>query len=151
VDEQSDNEASVKKTPRRGRVSQAGQTEIPQSQAATIPLSEFQSHAQEILSRRFADILESMAQKSVEGSLPHTKYLFEICGVNEELQRLAQNEGEPSLAELLLAEVRRHRELEAGSPAEPASEETGGRADNPRAALADNTKTRDENCGANAK
>lgn len=111
-------ETPVKKASRRK--SSAGQAATTENSTVTIPISEFQNHAKEILTRRFVDIMETMAQKSAEGSMPHTKYLFEIGGVKEELQRLAENEGEPSLAEMLMAEVRRHREAEISSPAEPA-------------------------------
>jgi hypothetical protein len=64
--------------------------------------------------------MKTTAEKSAKGSLPHTKYLFEIGGVKEEIQRQGQSNGEPSLAEILLAEVRRQSEPEASSLVGPA-------------------------------
>ena len=70
-----------------------------------------------MLREKFADIMGAMAQKSIEGSLSHTKYLFEIGGVREELLREIENNGEPTLADLLLEEVRRRRDLDAANSA----------------------------------
>ena len=107
------NKISARK--RRGAAGQAANSETA---IESIPVTDFQSHTRELLTRRFANIMEVMAQKSAEGSISHTKYLFEIGGVREELQRQAQSDGEPTLAELLLAEVRRHRHEETSSAAE---------------------------------
>ena len=85
-----------------------------------IPVTDFQSYAKEVVSRQFANIMKAMAEKSAKGSLAHTKYLFEIAGVKEEIQRQGQSNGEPSLAEILLAEVRRQSEPEASSLVGPA-------------------------------
>ena len=110
-------ETLMKKTPARKRRDAAGHAATSETATETMPVTDFQSHTRELLTGRFANIMEAMAQKSVEGSLAHTKYLFEIGGVREELQRQAQNDGEPTLAELLLAEVRRHRDEDTSSVA----------------------------------
>jgi hypothetical protein len=104
-------DSTNKTRPRNKRVSPVGtrkSTILTKGKSVT----DFLSHTKELLIEKFADIMETIAQKSIEGSLSHTKYLFEIGGVREELLRQVQNNGEPSLAELLLAEVKGHRDAE---------------------------------------
>jgi len=79
--------------------------------AEEIPAEHYQSHAKKVVSGNFANILDRMAKKSVEGSLSHTKYLFEIGGVKEDIERLGQ-EAEPSLADLLHEEIQKQRAAE---------------------------------------
>ena len=79
--------------------------------AGHIPAEQYQSLAKQVVSTNFLDILEMMAKKSVEGSLPHAKYLFQIAGVKEDIERFGQ-EAEPSLADLLIEEVRKQRAAE---------------------------------------
>jgi hypothetical protein len=83
------------------------------------PVTDFITRTKDVLRDRFANILDAIAEKSVEGSLPHAKYLFELAGLREEFVRQVQGDGEPTLAEVLLAEVTRHRE-----EATPATEGT---------------------------
>ena len=85
-------------------------TTQPEVAAESEPEDDFLSHTQRILTENFASIVETLVQKSVAGSLPHTKYLFEIGGVKEGLRNQIQNNdnGEPSLAELVLAVVKKH-------------------------------------------
>jgi hypothetical protein len=71
--------------------------------------TDFLTHLRTIITEKFANIIEAIAQKSAEGSLPHTKYLFDIGGVKEGLRNQVQNNGEPSIAELLLGEVNKHQ------------------------------------------
>ena len=71
--------------------------------------TDFLTHLRRIITEKFASIIETIAQKSAEGSLPHTKYLFDIGGVKEGLRNEVQNNGEPSIAELLLGEVNKHK------------------------------------------
>jgi hypothetical protein len=106
-------EALIKETPVRKRRSSAELVASSEAAPETIPISDFQSHTQEIIASRFAEIIAAMAQKSAEGSLSHTKYLFDIGGVKDELQQQGQDNDEPTLAELLLAEVRRHQTEQA--------------------------------------
>ncbi len=89
------------------------------------PVVDYKHHAKAVVLGKFADILEAMAEKSIQGSLPHIKYLFEIGGVEEEFQRRGDGSGEPSLADLLLAEVRRQRMAECAVP-EAAGNGNGG-------------------------
>ena len=73
-----------------------------------IPAEQYQRYAVKVISTNFVHILDKMAKKSVEGSLPHTKYLFEIGGLKEIIERLGQ-EAEPSLADLLEKEIQKQR------------------------------------------
>ena len=111
-------ETPLKKAPARKRPGVAHPTTNSQGAAESGAVTDFQGHTKELLAVKFANIMATMAQKSVEGSLSHTKYLFEISGVREELQRQVQNNGEPTLAELLMAEVKRHRDEAALTKAE---------------------------------
>ncbi len=93
----------------------------------------YRRHAKGVIAENFVTIMTTMAEKSNEGSLSHTKYLFEIGGVKEDIQRQGQGKPEPSLAELLLAEVKKRqgaRLLTAGeTPPDAGSdkdEEIGG-------------------------
>lgn len=147
VDKKSGKETPVK-TPRRIRRSSAEQAPNSESVTETIPVTDFQSHTRELLTGRFANIMEAMAQKSAEGSLSHTKYLFEIGGVRGELQRQAQNDGEPTLAELLLAEVRRHRDEETSSAAAGNTIEADGKSE---VEPTGDSLERGWNCGAKAE
>jgi hypothetical protein len=126
VEEKIDKEAPAKKTTlsRRKSKIRSAPSKVP---TESRPVTDFLSHTKGLLTEQFASILETIVDKSLEGSLPHTKYLFEIGGVKEELQRQVQNNGEPTLAELLLAEVKRHRDAATSSqtcsdPAQPSSE-----------------------------
>jgi len=111
-------EISTNETPSRKRCrSKLGAAQSALA-ADSRPVTDFLSLTKKILTERFASIIEALAQKSSEGSLPHTKYLFDIGGLREELLRQVKNDGEPSVAELLLAEVKRHRDLETAATVE---------------------------------
>lgn len=141
-------ETLMKKTPARKRRGMARHAANSETVTVTISVTDFQSHTKELLTGRFANIMETMAQKAAEGSLAHTKYLFEIGGVREELQRQAQNDGEPTLAELLLAEVRRHRGEETSSAEAMHTIEAGDKSEvEPTGDLLE----RGGNCGAKAE
>ena len=102
------NEIPAKQAPMRKRRSSTEPIAQSEATVKSKRVTDFQSHAREVVTEKFADIMEAMAQESIQGSLPHTKYLFEIGGIKEELQRQVENNGEPTLADLLLEEVRRH-------------------------------------------
>jgi len=101
----------------------------------------YKRHTTKLLSEEFPDIMQTLANKSKEGSLSHTKYLFEIGRVKEDIERQGQG-SEPSLAELLLAEVRR-RQAEVPS-VESAVKASG----DPRAEIARSRDERGGDCGA---
>jgi hypothetical protein len=72
----------------------------------------FKRHTRKLMSDNFARIMNSLAEKAINGSVAHVKYLFEIGGVREELEREGDGKAEPSLAEVMLGEMRRQREEE---------------------------------------
>ena len=71
----------------------------------------YKRHVKRLLSEAFPEIVLKMATESINGSLSHTKYLFQIGGVMEEIQRQEENKNEPNFVDLLLAEVKRRHEL----------------------------------------
>jgi hypothetical protein len=77
------------------------------------PVRNYQRHTKTLIAQGFSEIMEAMAQRSIEGSLAHTKFLFEIGGVKEDIERKSKDKREPSLATLLLAEVRRRNKAQA--------------------------------------
>jgi hypothetical protein len=87
------------------------------------PVHNYKRHTKKLIAKQFSGIMESMAVKSKEGSLAHAKFLFEIGGVKEDLERQGRGKAEPSLADLLLAEVRRQHA--ANGPAVKGLLETG--------------------------
>ena len=46
-----------------------------------------------MISGRFSKIMVKMAEASEKGSLPHTKYLFDIGGVKEDIQPSRPEQG----------------------------------------------------------
>jgi hypothetical protein len=84
------------------------------------PVRNYRRHTKKLISESFSDIMKNMAKDSIAGSLAHTKYLFDIGGVKEDIQRKAGGKGEPSLAELLLAEVRKQGSKELSRNADEA-------------------------------
>jgi hypothetical protein len=137
-----DRRVAAKKTAAAGKVVKAGRAkrQAATTQAAPIvdshldskstvdepeekPVRNYKTHTKKLIAKQFSGIMESMAVKSKEGSLAHTKFLFEIGGVKEDLERQGRGKAEPSLADLLLAEVRRqHAENGPGNKGLP---ETG--------------------------
>jgi hypothetical protein len=69
----------------------------------------FRSYAKRRVSEDFPKIVDAMSKKSIEGSLAHTKYLFEIGGVKEEIESQTGDKHEPSLSELLIGEIKRRQ------------------------------------------
>ena len=102
----------------------------------------YKRHTTKLLSEEFPDIMQTLANKSKEGSLSHTKYLFEIGGVKEDIERQGQA-GEPSLAELLLEEVRKRQRAEDPSAGSDKPRDESG-------AGTDDSEEGGEDCGAKA-
>lgn len=142
------NEIPAKQAPTRERHSSTRGLAQPELTAQSKPVADFQSLTKDVLTENFADIMETMAQKSIAGSLSHTKYLFEIGGVKEELQRRIQNSGEPTLAELLLGEVARYRDMQPPMAPEDTTEtvKTCGEFE-----ASDHPDQSESNCGAKAQ
>ena len=116
---------------------------VPVEGAKKKRVRNYKRHTTKLLSEEFPEIMQTLANKSKEGSLSHTKYLFEIGGVKEDIERQGQV-GEPSLAELLLAEVRKRQATREKPPAEDA--EGCDESD----VEIDDTEERGGDCGAKA-
>jgi len=116
---------------------------VPMERPKKKRVRNYKRHTAKLLSEEFPDIMQTLAKKSKEGSLSHTKYLFEIARVKEDIERQGQV-GEPSLAELLLAEVRKRQATTENTPAEGAQERDESDAE------IDDTEERGGDCGAKA-
>jgi hypothetical protein len=73
--------------------------------------------AQEEIGKRYTHILQTLAKEAAKGSVQHTKLLFDLGGVNEEVQAsaTARKRRPRSLGEILLKEaeaIKRRKELE---------------------------------------
>jgi hypothetical protein len=81
------------------------------------PVRKFKRYANKLIREKFAPTMNSLADMAIQGSLSHMKYFFEICGVRERIEQESDRKAEPSLAEVLLEEMRRQREaIAAQSP-----------------------------------
>ncbi|AXC13595.1 hypothetical protein ACPOL_4320 [Acidisarcina polymorpha] len=105
------------------------------------PVRNYRRHTKGVISGRFAKIMVRMAEASEKGSLPHTKYLFDIGGVKEDIHRQKRGKAEPSLADLLLAEIRKQH-------ADEASKSGGDIKVDSEAVSNGDMKERGVNCGA---
>jgi hypothetical protein len=101
-------------------IAEAKTIAVEEKHAAKKPVRNYLRHARKRISVDFDDIVEAMSKKSIEGSLPHVKYLFEIGGVKEEIARQGEGKREPSLAQLLMAELKKKQREARPDP------ETGG-------------------------
>jgi hypothetical protein len=66
--------------------------------------------AKKELSEAFPDIVDVLVERAKEGSLTHTKFLFEIGGGKDQPAKRGVRQRHPSLAEMLLDEVAKRRE-----------------------------------------
>jgi hypothetical protein len=78
----------------------------------------FRKTVQDAIGENYIDIVETLASKAVQGSVQHTKLLFDLGGVDDEVQAAAtpRRRRPPSLGRILLAEVeamKRNKEKEA--------------------------------------
>ena len=66
----------------------------------------FRKKAQEEIGKKYEGIVEKLAEKATEGSVQHTKLLFELGGVREQVQVSSpKRRRSPSLGKLLLKEA----------------------------------------------
>jgi hypothetical protein len=66
----------------------------------------FRKKAQEEIGRKYEGIVEKLAEKATQGSVQHTKLLFELGGVKEQVQASSQRKRRAlSLGEILLKEA----------------------------------------------
>jgi hypothetical protein len=87
----------------------------------------YKKHAKELIAAEFPEIMKAMAEKSKQGSLGHAKFLFEIGGLKEELERQGRGRAEPSLADLLMAEIKRQNAKSDAASEQSANGEAGDR------------------------
>jgi hypothetical protein len=64
----------------------------------------FRKKAQEEIGKKYGGIVEKLAEKATEGSVQHTKLLFELGGVREQVSSPKRRRS-PSLGKLLLKEA----------------------------------------------
>lgn len=91
----------------------------PRQQA--VKAKHFRKKAQEEIGKNFHSIVKKLAKKAAGGSVPHTRLLFDLGGVKEEVSAAAPKKRQrrpPSLGKLLLDEVaKKKREKEKASQA----------------------------------
>jgi hypothetical protein len=96
-------------------------TTVEPEKVKTKRVRNFKRHVKQVIAEKFPEIVLKLATESINGSLSHTKYLFQMGGVLEEIQRQEENKNEPNFVDLLLSEVRRRQEEAAttlnGTPA----------------------------------
>jgi hypothetical protein len=66
----------------------------------------FRKKAQEEIGKKYGGIVEKLAEKATEGSVQHTKLLFELGGVREQVEVSSpKRRRSPSLGKFLLKEA----------------------------------------------
>ncbi len=101
-------------------------------------VEDYRGVARKVVSANFVGILNALAEKAVNGSLLHMKLLFELGGVKEDIERRVQQNDEPTLLDLIVAEIRRGRS--EGNPTDAQLE-----------SAADSEDESGLNCGAKAQ
>jgi hypothetical protein len=85
----------------------------------------FRKKAQEEIGKKYGEIVEKLAEEATKGSVQHTKLLFDLGGVKEEVEASTlKRRRPPSLGKLLLKEaeaMKRNKEKPADSCAGPAN------------------------------
>lgn len=92
-------------------------TKSKRTKKSTKP-SNFRKTAQEEIGKKYTKIVRTLAKQAAEGSVQHTRLLFDLGGVKEEVRASATGKRRkpPSLGAILVKEVRelkRRKELEA--------------------------------------
>jgi hypothetical protein len=93
---------------------------VPDSERKSVKPRHFRKRAQEEIGKSYAAIVQTLANEAVRGSVQHTKLLFDLGCVNEEVQASAtgRRRRPRSLGEILLKEaeaLKRNKEIEAQS------------------------------------
>jgi hypothetical protein len=78
--------------------------------ASATKVRNYKKLAKKELSQAFPDIVDVLIERAKEGSLTHTKFLFEIGGGKDQPSKRGARQRHPSLAEMLLDEVTKRRE-----------------------------------------
>jgi hypothetical protein len=92
-------------------------TKPKRSKKSTIPRN-FRKTAQQEIGKKYTKIVRTLAKQAAEGSVQHTRLLFDLGGVKEEVRASSNGRRRkaPSLGAILLKEVKelkRRKELEA--------------------------------------
>jgi hypothetical protein len=83
----------------------SAESETDQEEAPTKP-KHFKKTAQDQIQRSYKKIVATLAKEAQKGSVRHTKMLFDLGGVKEEVDAAKpKRKKEPSLGRLLLKEV----------------------------------------------
>lgn len=85
-------------------------------------VNNFKRHAKREISEAFPAIVDGLVERAKEGSLTHTKFLFDIGGVKDKPLSQEKREREPSLSEMLLEEVTKRHDESAAAEALPQEE-----------------------------
>ncbi|HMD20957.1 MAG TPA: hypothetical protein VKH40_11570 [Alloacidobacterium sp.] len=90
----------------------------PDSARKSVKPRHFRKKAQEEIGKSYTAIVKTLANKAARGSVQHTKLLFDLGGVKEEVQASAtgRRRRPRSLGEILLKEaeaLKRNKEIEA--------------------------------------
>lgn len=91
---------------------------MPDSGRKPVKPRQFRKKAQEEIGKSYTAIIQALANEAASGSVPHTKLLFDLGGVKEEVQASAtgRRRRPPSLGEILLKEaeeLKKNKEIEA--------------------------------------
>lgn len=84
------------------------QAGIQESEEKPTKPSHFRKRAQEEIGKHYPSIVRTLAENATKGSVLHTKLLFDLGGVKEEVRDAAKAKRPrrpPSLGKILLAEV----------------------------------------------
>lgn len=91
---------------------------VPDSGRNSVKPKHYRKKAQEEIGKSYTAIVQTLATKAAGGSVQHTKLLFDLGGVKEEVRAsaTARRRRPPSLGEILLKEaeeLKRNKEIEA--------------------------------------
>ena len=91
---------------------------VPDSERKSVKPRHFRKKAQEEIGKSYAAIVQKLADEAAKGSVQHTKLLFDLGGVKEEVEASAtgRRRRPRSLGEILLKEaeaLKRNKEIDA--------------------------------------
>jgi hypothetical protein len=91
---------------------------MPDSGRKSVKPRHFRKKAQEEIGKSYAAIVQKLADEAAKGSVQHTKLLFDLGGVKEEVEASAtgRRRRPRSLGEILLKEaeaLKRNKEIDA--------------------------------------
>jgi hypothetical protein len=92
------------------------------------PIQNFKEYIGKMISRDFPKLLDALVNKCIMGSLSHLKYLFELGGVKEEMERQGEGGERLSIAEVLMAAIRSRPSTDADEQAERLGGDSGANA-----------------------